>query len=55
MSNHFAGQIAHAKAEIQSRFIAGLSGQTALSAASLRVEMETAKHQAREAQREIRA
>ena len=54
VSNHFAGQIAHAKAEIQSRFIAGLSGQTALSAASLRVEMETAKHQAREAQQEIR-
>ena len=54
VSNHFAAQIAHAKAEIQSRFIAGLSGQTALSAASLRVEMETAKHQAREAQQEIR-
>ena len=35
VSNHFAAQIAHAKAEIQSRFIAGLSGQTALSAASL--------------------
>jgi hypothetical protein len=34
--------------------IAGLSGQTALSAASLRVEMETAKHQAREAQHKIR-
>jgi hypothetical protein len=45
---------AFAKAEIQSRFIAGLSGQTALSAASLRVEMETAKHNAREAQQEIR-
>jgi uncharacterized protein YceH (UPF0502 family) len=55
VSNHFAGQIAHAQAEIQSRFIAGLSGQTALSAASLRVEMETAKHQAREAQQEIRS
>ena len=55
MSNHFAGQIAHAQAEIQSRFIAGLSGQTAVSAASLRVEMETAKHQAREAQEEIRS
>jgi hypothetical protein len=55
VSNHFAGQLAHAKAEIQSRFIAGLSGQTALSAASLRVEMETAKHQAREAQQEIRS
>jgi hypothetical protein len=54
VSNHFAGQIAHAKAEIQSRFIAGLSGQTALSAASLRVEMETAKHRAREAQQEFR-
>lgn len=54
VSNHFAGQLAHAKAEIQSRFIAGLSGQTALSAASLRVEMETAKHQAREARQEIR-
>jgi len=40
VSNHFAGQIAHAQAEIQSRFIAGLSGQTAVSAASLRVEME---------------
>jgi hypothetical protein len=55
VSNHFAGQLAHAKAEIQSRFIAGLSGQTALSAASVRVEMETAKHQAREAQQEIRS
>jgi chromosome segregation ATPase len=55
VSNHFAAQIAHTKAEIQSRFIAGLSGQTALSAASLRVEMETAKHLAREAQREIHA
>jgi chromosome segregation ATPase len=55
VSHHFAAQIAHAKAEIQSRFIAGLTGQTALSAASLRVEMETAKHQAREAQGEIRA
>ena len=55
VSNHFAAQIAHARAEIQSRFIAGLTGQTALSAASLRVEMETAKHQAREAQIEIRA
>jgi AraC-like DNA-binding protein len=54
VSNHFAAQIAHAEAEIQSRFIAGLSGQTALSAASLRVEMETAKHQAREAHKEIR-
>jgi chromosome segregation ATPase len=54
VSHHFAGQLAHAKAEIQSRFIAGLSGQTALSAASLRVEMETAKHQGREAQQEIR-
>jgi hypothetical protein len=53
VSNHFAAEITHAKAEIQSRFIAGLSGQTALSAASLRVEMETAKQQAREAQREI--
>lgn len=55
VSNHFAAQIAHAKAEIQSRFIAGLTGQTALSAASLRVEMETAKHQAREAHEEVRA
>ena len=54
MSNHFGGQLAHARAEIQSRFIAGLSGQTALSAASLRVEMETANHQARKAQQEIR-
>jgi chromosome segregation ATPase len=55
VSSHFAAEIAHAKAEIQSRFIAGLGGQTALSAASLRVEMETAKQQAREAQQEIRA
>ncbi len=55
VSSHFAADIAHAKAEIQSRFIAGLGGQTALSAASLRVEMETAKQQAREAQQEIRA
>lgn len=55
VSSHFAAEIAHARAEIQSRFIAGLGGQTALSAASLRVEMETAKQQAREAQQEIRA
>jgi AraC-like DNA-binding protein len=55
VSSHFAGQMAHARAEIQSRFIAGLTGQTALTAASLRVEMETAKHQAREAQQEIRS
>jgi chromosome segregation ATPase len=55
VSAHFAAEIAHARAEIQSRFIAGLNGQTALSAASLRLEMETAKHQAREAQHEIRA
>ena len=55
VSNHFAGQLAHAKAEIQARFITGLSGQTALSAASLRVEIETAKQQAREAQQEIRS
>jgi hypothetical protein len=55
VSNHFAGQLAHAKVEIQSRFIAGLTGQTALSAASLRVEMETAKHQPRAAQQEIRS
>lgn len=55
VSNHFGAEIGHAKAEVQSRFISGLSGQTALSAASLRVEMETAKQQAREAQREIRA
>ncbi len=54
VSNHFRAQIAHATTEIQSRFIAGLSSQTALSAASLRVEMETAKHQAREAHEEIR-
>jgi septation ring formation regulator EzrA len=32
----------------------GLAGQTALSAASLRVELETAKHQARAGQQEIR-
>jgi hypothetical protein len=55
VSNHFSANIAHARAEIQARFIAGLTGQTALSAASLRVEMETAKHQAREAQTEIRS
>lgn len=54
VSNHFAGQLTLGKAEIQSRFIAGLSGQTALSAASLRVEMETAKHQALEARQQIR-
>ena len=35
VSNHFAAEIPHARAEIQSRFIAGLNGQTALSAASL--------------------
>jgi hypothetical protein len=51
--NHIAGQITHAKAEIRARFIAGLTGQTALSAASHRVEMETAKHQARQAHHEI--
>ncbi len=55
VSNHFAAEIQHAKAEMQSRFIAGLSGQTALSAASLRVEMETAKQQAHEAHKEIAA
>ncbi len=55
VSNHFAAEIGHAKAEVQSRFISGLSGQTALSAASLRVEMETARQQARETQQEIRA
>jgi hypothetical protein len=54
VSNHFA-QLALARAEIQARFIAGLSGQTALSAASLRVEMETAKHQTREAHEEVRS
>ena len=53
VANHFAAEIAQARAEIQSRFIAGLGGQTALTAASLRVEIETSKHQAREAQREI--
>jgi hypothetical protein len=40
VSNHFSEQITLAKAQIQSRFIAGLSGQTALTAASLKVEME---------------
>lgn len=55
VSSHFAAEIAHAKAEIQSRFIAGLGAQTALSAASLRVEMETAKQQAHEARQEISA
>jgi AraC-like DNA-binding protein len=55
VTNHFAAEIGHAKAEIQSRFIVGLGGQNALSAASLRVELETAKHQARDAQREIHA
>jgi hypothetical protein len=54
VSNHFAGQIAHAQAEIQSRFIAGLSGQTALSAVAQGRD-GTAKHQAREAQQEIRS
>jgi chromosome segregation ATPase len=53
VSAHFSGEIAHARAEIQSRFIAGLSAQNALTAASLRVELETAKHQAREARQEI--
>jgi chromosome segregation ATPase len=55
VANHFAGEIAQARAEIQSRFIAGLGSQTALTAASLRVELEAAKHQAREAHREITA
>lgn len=53
VANHFAAQITHARTEIQARFITGLSGQTALTAASLRVEMETAKQQARAAQQEI--
>lgn len=52
-SNHFAAQITHAKAEIQARFITGLDSQTALTAASLRVEIETARQQARAAQQEI--
>ena len=55
VSNHFNAEITHAKSEIQARFISGLTSNTALSAASLRVEMETAKQQAREAQQEIRA
>lgn len=55
VANHFAAEISHARAELQSRFIAGLGGQTALTAASLRVELETAKHQAREAQHEVAA
>jgi chromosome segregation ATPase len=55
VTSHFAADVAHARTEIQSRFIAGLGAQTALSAASLRVEMETAKQQSREAQHEIRA
>jgi hypothetical protein len=53
VSNHFAGQLPHANAEMKSQCIAGLDGQTALSAASLRVEMETDKHHADEAQQEI--
>lgn len=53
VTNHFAAQITHAKTEIQARFVAGLGGQTALTAASLRVEMETAKQQARAAQQEV--
>lgn len=53
VSNHFAAHIVHAKTEIQARFTAGLSGQTALTAASLRVEMEIAKQQARAAQQEV--
>jgi len=55
VSSHFAAELAYARTELQSRFIAGLGGQTALSAASLRVEMESAKQQARETQQEIRA
>lgn len=55
VSNHFAADITQARAEIQARFLAGLGGQTALTVASLRVELETAKHQAREAHREITA
>jgi hypothetical protein len=53
VSNHFAGQLPHANAEMKSQCIARLDGQTALSAASLRVEMETDKHHADEAQQEI--
>lgn len=53
VSNHFAAQITHAKTEIQARFVTGLAGQTALTAASLRVEAETAKQQARASQDEI--
>jgi len=54
VANHFAAQIVHAKTEIQARFIAGLDGQTALTAASLRVEMETAKQQAHRSHDEVR-
>jgi chromosome segregation ATPase len=54
VANHFAAQITRATTEIQARFVAGLNGQTALSAASLRVEMETAKQQARAAHDEVR-
>lgn len=55
VASHFAAEITHARAETQARFIAGLGGQNALTAASLRVELESAKQQAREAQREIGA
>ena len=34
VANHFAAQVTHAKAQIQARFIAGLDGQTAVTAAS---------------------
>jgi hypothetical protein len=54
VSNHFAAQITHARSAIQARFVAGLSGQSALSAASMRVEMQAAKQQASAAHEEIR-
>ena len=52
VTKHFASHLDLARADIQARFVAGLTGQTALTAASLRVEAETAKQQLRDAQAE---
>ena len=54
VSNHFAGQIAHAQAEIQSRFHRRPERPDGAERRVAQGEMETAKHQAREAQQEIR-
>jgi hypothetical protein len=54
VSDHFAAQIGQAKAGSSRGSSRGLIGQAALSAVSLRVEPEIARHQAREAREEVR-